>query len=796
MSDQRPALKALSVSEESILSQPALIGQLADLLAKAQRAYHADDKPELEDTVYDLLLRKANDVLRLGELTNVDAVTSTALKKLSDVVHNVGAPVDEKSRKTNRHAEPMLSLGNAFNLAELLKAGESWGDDWYCSYKADGMATNLKYHKGHLVLATTRGDGVTGEVITKAFLNSVQNVPTYLSHPNLQNVEIRGETVISNDDFRDAVAVSESLGIKPPANPRNMVAGQLRRLGKNEKGDRVPLTAAQFFPYGAVSTDGKPLPFKTHEELILALMFAGFQPITGKRLDAPDHAGVAVRAKALIDETLALRPQLPHAIDGLVFRCNDLKRSEGLGTTSSAPRWGIAYKFPAEKQESRISDIVIQTGRTGRVTPVAIIEPIAVGGVIVTNATLHNEDHINRLDVNIGDLVEIQRAGDVVPEIVQVIHRPKSHTAPWQFPLKCSCGTLLVRKEGEAQHQCTNLECPERVLRKFEHFVSRDAMDMEGVAGKLLERLINTGKLTTFDDLYCLTTGDILEVTTESSHVLAKNVMRSIDNRRKVPLERVLIALGIPQVGKGGAKRLVDALSYVDLIQTASVGLLTSIRDIGQDTALQIKEYFRNNNDLLELKQVIDIEEGEGVAPQYADYRDLAVFVEQCKPVGFSRKDRKRLAEVMSEYLADVEAARKKHTDLSWLELVAQVDNGVSSKFRDFPDPEDAWDMLCNYVDLYVVGSYPIRSVGSAQPLDGLTYVITGSFGADLGSRDEVSLSLMNLGATVTGSVSKKTTCLIVGDSPGASKVTAAEKHGVPTMTEQELRELLSKHSK
>jgi len=773
--------------DDSLLTATDAIVKLTEVLSEAQHKYHADDNPELKDEVYDQLLRRARDIVERGRRHNTNAELTTALKALEDVTNRVGAPVEGSGLKIYRHAEPMLSLGNAFNLPELLKAGESWGVEHYASYKADGMATNLRYVNGHFVMAATRGDGTTGEVITSAFMKHCKNIPHYLKDPRLQNVEIRGETVILNSDFQKAVEFAEANDIKSPANPRNMVAGQLRRI--HDKGNRTINVPVYFYPYGAISTDGKPLPFDKHHELMYALMDSGFEPVVGIPLTAEGSAGV-------IEKTQEQRALLPYAIDGLVFRCDDIKRSEGLGSTSSVPRWGIAYKFPAEKQESRISDIIIQTGRTGRVTPVAIIEPIAVGGVIVTNATLHNEDHINRLDVNVGDLVEIQRAGDVVPEIVRVIHRPKSHTAPWAFPSRCTCGNVLVRKEGEAQHQCTNLECPERVLRKFEHFVSRDSLDIEGMAGKLLERLLNTGKIAKFADIFTLTAQDILDVTTESSQGLARNILKAIDDRRKVPLERVLIALGIPQVGKGGAKRLVDALSYASLIQGASIALLKSVRDVGHDTAVQIKEYFKNDDELTELLKVLDVEEGEGVAPQYAEHREPKAFVEFCKPTGFSKKDRIRLAQAIETYVSDVEQAKAQNTDLTWVELVAQAEHGPASLFRDFPDPEDAWDLLCNYVDLYVVGTYPIRSVGSARPLDGLTYVITGGFATDLGSRDQISQSLMDLGATVTGSVSKKTTCLIVGDSPGASKVTAAEKHGVPKMTEQELRELLSKHSK
>ncbi len=543
----------------------AELARLAKVIVHHDKLYHEQDAPLISDADYDAL-RRRNEAIeqRFPELIRDDSPS-----------RRVGAEPAAGFGKV-RHKVPMLSLGNAFEtedvqeflarIGRFLGLGAEEAVDIMAEPKIDGLSCALRYEGGKLVQGATRGDGTTGEDIT-ANVRTIEDLPKELKGKDWPEVlEVRGEVYMSRQAFMDLNARQEEAGAKIFANPRNAAAGSLRQLNPE-------ITAARplhFFAYtwGEVSGDVAGSLGATMAEVRKNLHRWGFE------LNEP--ARLCHGLEELLDyyqHIMAERPELPFDIDGVVYKVDRLDLQQRLGFVSRAPRWAIAHKFPAEQAQTILNDIDIQVGRTGALTPVAHLEPISVGGVVVSRATLHNEDEIARKDIRIGDHVVVQRAGDVIPQVVEVVKakRPKD-SKPYKFPDHCPvCGSLALREEGEAVRRCTGgLVCKAQNYERLRHFVSRNAFDIEGLGGKHIQAFLDDDMITTPGDIFRLHEAEAEIGEREGwGKQSAANLMKAIEARRSIGLDRFIYALGIRQVGEATAKLLARSYGTLDAWRSA-----------------------------------------------------------------------------------------------------------------------------------------------------------------------------------------------------------------------------------
>lgn len=516
------------------------------------KLYHEQDRPEISDANYDSLRKRLNDI----EEKHPEWVTPDSPSK------KVGASPSKKFKKI-QHARPMLSLGNVFSdeevydfiarLRRFLGMADDQDIDIWAEPKIDGLSCSIRYEDGKLVYAATRGDGYEGEDITKNAM-TLDDIPHILKGNPPKVVEVRGEIYIQKQDFLDMNARLINQGEEPFANPRNAAAGSLRQLDPTITASR-PL---RFFAYaiGDLSADIA----KTQEGIRSVLETYGFK--------TPAPATCTHTAPDLLEYFQKLgtdRAILAYDIDGAVYKVNDLDLQERLGFVARAPRWATAHKFPAQQAKTRIRDITVQVGRTGVLTPVAELDPVNVGGVLVSRATLHNEDEITRKDFRIGDMVIIQRAGDVIPQVVRVIEEErKADSVSYTMPHTCpACGSAAVRTEGEVYRRCTGgLVCPAQIVQRMIHFVSRNAMDIEGLGDKTVDEFYRAGFIKTPADIFTIPgriqSHDIqLKDYDGWGDLSIQNLIAGIEDRRRIPINRFVFALGIPQIGEVMAQRLV-----------------------------------------------------------------------------------------------------------------------------------------------------------------------------------------------------------------------------------------------
>lgn len=525
----------------------AELAELAREIARHDLAYHQKDAPEISDADYDALRRRYK---RLVE-------AFPHLKPVDDPEARVGAAPAAGFGKV-AHAVPMLSLANAFTdedvsdfaerIGRFLQLPESATVEFVAEPKIDGLSCSLRYEKGELAIAATRGDGTTGENIT-ANVRTIADVPQKLSAPYPDVLEIRGEIYMNREDFMALNVQREKDGEDVFANPRNAAAGSVRQLD-------VAISAARplrFFAYalGESSDSG----FETQQALRERIAHWGFQ------LNEPSR--LCVGCKALLDyyrEIESKRHRLPFDIDGVVYKLNRFDWQERLGFVSRSPRWAIAHKFAAEQAETRVNQILIQVGRTGALTPVAELEPVTVGGVVVSRATLHNEDEIARKDIRVGDVVRIQRAGDVIPQVVEVDLKQRSENSEaYVFPSHCpECGSLAVREEGMAVRRCSGgLICPAQAVERLRHFTSRTAFNIEGFGEQRVYELWQDQLIHSPADIFGLQAHrEALEKREGWGKKSVDKLLAAIEARRVIALDRFIYALGIRQVGEATAKLL------------------------------------------------------------------------------------------------------------------------------------------------------------------------------------------------------------------------------------------------
>jgi DNA ligase (NAD+) len=689
------------------------VSRLRDELRLHNYRYYVLDEPTVSDAEYDALMRE----LRELEAAHPDLVTPDS------PTQRVGAPPAERFAKV-RHREPMLSLANAFDENDLRawrdRVRRLLGDDSEISYvvepKIDGLAMAITYEGGRLTLAATRGDGTTGEDVT-ANVRTVHSVPLVLGvreqankgtseqasseteldpESNIQSpkspipslIEVRGEIYMRIADFERMNEQQARAGEKVFANPRNGAAGSLRQLDSRITATR-PL---RFFAYGVGPVAGVTL--RSQWETLHYLRDLGL-PINPDihRLDDFDEVIAYCR------EWMSRRDELPYEADGVVIKVDQFSQQRELGVVAREPRWAIAFKFPAREATTRLLDIVVNVGRTGRLNPNAILEPVTLSGVTVSNATLHNEDYIVSRDIRIGDRVTIKRAGDVIPQVIgPMLGARTGEEREWRMPAECpACGTPVVRREGESDTHCPNRACPAQAVRAVEHWVSQGAMDIVGMGERQARQFIELGLISDPADIYTLTAESFDGIEGYGPKRI-QNLLAAIDSSRDRPLHRLIFALGIPNVGSTLAATLAAHFGSLDALAQASAQQLESIDGIGPHVAERIAAFF-------------------------ADPENLPL-IEKLRRVGVR-----------------TEAA-----------------DGESRVAHD-------------------------------GPLAGKSFVITGTLPGM--TRDEAADRIARAGGKVTGSVTKKTDYVVVGEDPGGAKFTRAQSLGIPLLDEAALLRLV-----
>lgn len=662
------------------------IKQLRDEINKHNYSYYILDAPKIPDAEYDRLMRELEELeKKYPELIASDSPTQL-----------VGARALGQFEK-KKHGLPMLSLENGFSEEDIINFNQRIQDKletshdikFCCEPKLDGLAVNLTYFKGHLELATTRGDGVSGEVITHN-IKTIKTVPHHLkkipgeSFPEI--IELRGEVFLSKAEFERINQEAKEKGDKIFANPRNAAAGSLRQLDARITANRH----LSMYYYGVGEVKDFNLPSSQYS--ILELLEKWGCPIN-------PEIKIVTGYKACLDyyqKILAKRNNLPYEIDGVVYKVDDIKQQRELGFVSRAPRWAIAHKFPAHEEMTEILAVEFQVGRTGVLTPVARLKPVNVSGAVISNATLHNMDEISRKDIHVGDWVIIRRAGDVIPEIVSVILDKRKNTHKITMPKNCPvCDAPVERIEGQAAYRCTGgITCRAQLEEGIKHFASRRAMDINGLGDKLVEQFVAEGLIKSIADLYDLEISQLINLD-RFAEKSAENLIAAIDKSKSTTLGRFLFALGIRDVGETTANLLAKNIADIHKLFDISEEDLQQIPDVGPVVAKHIVEFF----------------------------------------------------------------SQTKHQKL----IERLIKSGIH---------------------------WPKITKNTHQPLLGKTFVLTGTL--EKYSRDEASDLLENLGAKVTNSVSKSTSYVIAGESPG-SKIDKAGALGVEVLDEVAFLKLLSK---
>ena len=653
------------------------IDTLINEINKASYEYYALDNPSLSDQEYD---DKYNELLRLEE-------KYPELKRDDSPTNRVGGEAIDKFTKVT-HNTPMLSFDDIFNSEEIESFDERIkktikNPEYTLEPKMDGLSGSLIYENGVLVRAATRGDGVTGEDIT-INVKTIKSVPLHLSKKI--DIEVRGEIYMSKLSFERANIERRTNGEKEFANPRNAAAGSVRQLDSKITAKRDLDFMAYFIP------NPEKYDIKTQKESLDFLRELGFK--TNYELNS--LAKNAKEIEKYIEDLGSKRESLPYDIDGVVIKVNSLTDEEELGITSRVPRWGIAYKFPAVEVLTKLNEIVFTVGRTGKITPNAYFDTVHVDGSLVSKATLHNEDYCIEKDIRVGDIISIRKAGDVIPEVVEVkLDRRDKDLEPFKMIDKCPiCNTKLIKKD--ANHFCPNEKCPARNIEKLIHYASRDAMNFDGFGERIIEDFYNMGYINNFSDFYDLGKYKDELMTLEGfGEKSINNLLEAIENSKQNSLERLIYALGIRYVGKKTAKIFAYMFNTLDKFMASDYETLKNINEIGEVIAKSVVDYFSDENNLKEINKL----------------REL----------------------------------------------------GINFKY------------LGNKIDT------------SNENISGKTFVITGTLSK---SRDYYKEILESLGGNVTGSVTKKTDYVLLGENPG-SKYDKAKELNIAIINEDDFNNMI-----
>ena len=778
-------------------------------LNRYAREYYTLDAPSVPDAEYDRLYR---------ELEALEAEYPQFRLPESPTQRVGGAVLD--GFETVVHAVPMLSLNNAFSPrndetgafdhAEFLAFDERVCKElgvaqveYAAEPKFDGLAVSLLYQNGILAQAATRGDGTTGENVTEN-IKTVRNIPLKLhgeKQPAL--LEVRGEVLMLKADFAALNQRQLEAGQKPFANPRNAAAGSLRQLDSKITAQRK----LHFFAYGIAQLSGAERLPESHMEELALLHELGFSLPEG-------YFGAYTGAAAVLREYERLaehRPRLPYEIDGMVVKVNSLAEQQQLGFVSRAPRWAIAHKFPAEEALTTVEAIDVQVGRTGAITPVARLAPVFVGGVTVTNATLHNQDEVARKDVRVGDTVVVRRAGDVIPEVVRVLleRRPMVEKQPalggdlfllrrnsqssfsgsleplhepFRLPETCPvCGSAVEREAGEAVARCTGgMLCQAQRAQGLIHFASRKAMDIAGLGDKQIEALVAADVLHSFSDIYQLDIAQLQTIKDSKSAATkwAQNILDSIAQSRTPPFARFLFALGIRHVGESTAKQLAAAFGNLDTVRRAPEPILACLPDIGSIVAHAIAHYFRQPAQQKMLDDLLQHVTPQAAAPS-PQTRAHAAPEQWLQRLPGIKLSEKRAAELW-------QLAGSLHA--------LQTDQALPQEWQDWRRQPAHATLLQDIIAF--TEALPENSAGdvsgSLHPenssIAGKTFVLTGTLPTL--KRDQAAALIEAAGGKVSGSVSKKTDFVVAGEAAG-SKLEKAQALGVTVLSEEELLGML-----
>ena len=618
------------------MNESERILELRKLLKQYAYEYYTLDMPTIPDSEYDILFRELEELEKKHpELDDPNSVTK-----------RVGFEILSEFKKIT-HERPMLSLGDVFSYDELRewskKITDVYGEVEYCAeYKIDGLAMSLIYEDGLFKQAVTRGDGITGEDVTSN-VRTIQSIP--MAIPYKQRYDIRGEVYMPKASFNRVNRERRANGEEEFANPRNAAAGSIRQLDSRICASRgldgfwyhVPDDVNSDTHYGSLQYARK-LGFVVNETTSL---YKNIEDVI-----------------SFIDETVKIRHDLPYEIDGMVVKVNSYDLQRKIGFTSRIPKWAIAYKFPAEEVRTKVEDIFITVGRTGKCTPNAKLTPVKVAGTTVGFATLHNEDNIRDKDIRIGDTVIVRKAGDIIPEVVRSIKENRDGSqVSFVFPDRCPvCGGKLYRFEDEAAHYCVNSECKARLVYSIAHFTERNAMNIDGLGEKRVEAFLNNGLLTSFEDIYKLHNrrDDILEMEKFGSKSYV-NLIEAIENSKANSLERLINGLGIRQVGEKAAKILAAHFKDMDSFMNASLEELSEIKDIGPITAEYIRDFFNEPSNMEMISQLKML----GVNMNYIDTAVSSDSVFAGKTVvltgtleRYSRSDATKLLEDLGAHVA------------------------------------------------------------------------------------------------------------------------------------------------
>ncbi|MEZ4750630.1 MAG: NAD-dependent DNA ligase LigA [Bdellovibrionota bacterium] len=655
------------------------IQNLREKLRLYDYQYHVLDQPSVSDQEYDKLF---NELLKLEEAHPEFRDPLSPTQKIG------GVPL-EKFEKY-QHRQLMLGLQNVYNEEELGEYFDRWqetlGDGFKVTAepKFDGLAVELVYEKGRLVVASTRGDGETGENVTEN-VKTIRSVPLLLRGNFPPLVEARGEILLMKEDFRKLNEERLKNGEAPFANPRNAAAGSIRQLNPREAAKR----SLDFFAHSAGQIESHEL--KTQSGLLKDFAKWGLKTNPLTRL-----LGSASEVQKYFEDLETKREGLAYEIDGVVIKLDSIAGQREMGNVARSPRWAVAYKYKAQEANTRLLGVTFQVGRTGVITPVAELEPVEIGGVTVRRAGLHNEDQVRELGLKVGDWVVVKRAGDVIPDVQSVLTDKRTGKEKRiTFPKKCpACSSPVVRLEGEAAHRCTNRACPAQMIESLKHFVGKRAMNIEGLGKKWIEVFAEHKLIHHFSDLYDLDKAALSQIERQGERSIDK-LLQAIERSKDTTLARFIFALGIPFVGESTAKLLADHYGSMEDFLKASEESLQSVEEVGEKVAQSIRKFAEEAHNQKEIKRLLD----RGVRPK-AEKRQVA------------------------------------------------------------------------------------------DTLVGKTFVITGTLPTL--SRDEASALIQAHGGKTSGSVSKKTSYVVVGESAG-SKLEKANKLGVPTLTEEALRALIDK---
>jgi DNA ligase (NAD+) len=572
------------------------VESLRDKIRHHEYRYYVLDDPEITDAAFDVLM----DQLKKLEAEHSELITPDS------PTQRVGGKPREGFAKA-QHSSPMLSLDNTYSEDELRnwerRVHELSGRkdlEYVCELKLDGMSLALHYEDGKLVRGITRGDGATGEDVTLN-VRTVRSIPLSIPKEKLKQAavpsdfEVRGEMLMPIASFKKMNDEREKKGLSLFANPRNATAGTVRQLEPSITAER----RLDYFAY-ALLKNGRTY-FDRHWKTLNALDVAGFKVNAGRKL-VKDFDEIW----AFIQQEETRREKLPYEIDGIVVKVDRTALQDELGYTGKAPRWAIAYKYAARSGITKIEDIIVQVGRTGKLTPVAQLKPVPIGGTTVSRATLHNMDEIERLGVKIGDWVEVERGGDVIPKVTRVVEdkaHPRGHKS-FHMPEKCpECGTKVVRTEGEVDYRCVNANCPAKLRETILHFASRGVMNIDGMGDALVNQFTDRGLVKNVADIYKLTKGDLLSLE-RFADKSAQNILDEIEASKKLPLERVIYGLGIRFVGERTAQFLAEHFGSMDALMNAGEEELQEVNEVGPRIAKSIMEFFQEPKNRALIKQL------------------------------------------------------------------------------------------------------------------------------------------------------------------------------------------------